>query len=329
MTGTTPRSLRWYEKLGLLPSAKRTGGRLRLYTEQDIALIKKIKQYQKSGYSLQEIKKNLLKSSQPLKLQNKTKIFLESTFSIPYGEISSPDFEIIPMNIELGFYKYKDFTAMTPGILAEVEKKKRKPAKTSAPAIAEYAAVFTKAFAAGYTEIISLHADQRISGAYANALAAAGRLAGLPIKVIDTGFLALGFFYVYQEFLKAQKLNSKIIRQIISKMQNRVTEIFILNSLERLGLDKLNPLSRSILSCVPILQHTAEHGLLPIARANNLREAVNYISKQLKPAAEKILGYSDNNILHKAELRVAKKYLYSTAVTANLSRSLIGVAVKF
>lgn len=43
MTGTTPRTLRWYEEIGLLPPPDRTGGGHRKYTEADVRRIERIR----------------------------------------------------------------------------------------------------------------------------------------------------------------------------------------------------------------------------------------------------------------------------------------------
>jgi DNA-binding transcriptional MerR regulator len=61
LTGTTPRSLRWYEKLGLLPVTKKTRGRIRLYSEQELELIREIKKLQQRNMSLNQIKEHFKK----------------------------------------------------------------------------------------------------------------------------------------------------------------------------------------------------------------------------------------------------------------------------
>jgi DNA-binding transcriptional MerR regulator len=42
LTGTTPRTIRYYEEIGLLPGAEREQGKHRLYTEADVERVKEI-----------------------------------------------------------------------------------------------------------------------------------------------------------------------------------------------------------------------------------------------------------------------------------------------
>jgi DNA-binding transcriptional MerR regulator len=59
-TGLTKRTLRYYEEVGLMPPADRTEGNYRLYSEEDIQRLERIKAYKHLlGFSLQEIRKLL------------------------------------------------------------------------------------------------------------------------------------------------------------------------------------------------------------------------------------------------------------------------------
>ncbi len=54
LTGATPKAIRHYEKLGLLPVAKRKGN-YRIYEEIDIQSVKMIRLAQAVGFSLSEL----------------------------------------------------------------------------------------------------------------------------------------------------------------------------------------------------------------------------------------------------------------------------------
>jgi DNA-binding transcriptional MerR regulator len=59
-TGLTPRSIRYYEEMGLLSPCGRTAGGFRLFTEDEIAQLARIKELQTLlGFSLAEIKETL------------------------------------------------------------------------------------------------------------------------------------------------------------------------------------------------------------------------------------------------------------------------------
>lgn len=333
LTGTTPRSLRWYEKLGLLPSTKKTRGRIRLYSEQEINLIKEIKKLQQKDLSLNEIKEYFQKTKKIVLPVKTIKIFIDSAFSFFPEEIADKNiFEVIPMTINLGFYKYKDLTGFAPGLLSEVEKKKRKLATTAAPSTVEYCQIFEKALAEGYTQIISLHPDSRLSGSYEQAFLAAQRLSTLPIRVIDTKLFSLGFYFLYETLKSVKVITIGLLEKALKNMQNSVTEIVVINSLERLGLDKLPEFSKLILDCVPILQHTAVHGLQPVAREKDTRAAVKYIIDNLPKQVELVFGYAEKGLLNLVSSFRDKKNIknipYSAVIPANFGRSLWGLALK-
>lgn len=54
LTGATPKAIRHYEKLGLLPVAKRKGN-YRIYEEIDVKSVKMIRLAQAVGFSLAEL----------------------------------------------------------------------------------------------------------------------------------------------------------------------------------------------------------------------------------------------------------------------------------
>lgn len=56
--GLTKRTIRYYEEIGLLPSPQRSSGNMRLYTQEDIDLLKKIVSTKEVlGFSLQELQR--------------------------------------------------------------------------------------------------------------------------------------------------------------------------------------------------------------------------------------------------------------------------------
>ncbi|GHO70034.1 hypothetical protein KSC_089260 [Ktedonobacter sp. SOSP1-52] len=54
--GVTPRTVRYYESIGLLPPGEREGHGQHYYTEETLARLRKIDQLKKLGLSLEEIR---------------------------------------------------------------------------------------------------------------------------------------------------------------------------------------------------------------------------------------------------------------------------------
>lgn len=55
-TGASVDTLRYYEKIGLLPNIYRTAAGIRLYSDKDISRINFIKRAQRMNFSLEEVK---------------------------------------------------------------------------------------------------------------------------------------------------------------------------------------------------------------------------------------------------------------------------------
>ncbi len=56
LTGLTPRTIRYYDELGLLKTKSRTQGGQRIYSDRDLVYIKRIMELKALSFSLEEIK---------------------------------------------------------------------------------------------------------------------------------------------------------------------------------------------------------------------------------------------------------------------------------
>jgi len=88
MLGITSRTIRYYDNSGLLPHVKRSEGHIRLFDESDIAIIKKIREMQKSGHPLDDIRNMMfgkrLFDSRP-KVQDRIAIVTDDSARFPEG----------------------------------------------------------------------------------------------------------------------------------------------------------------------------------------------------------------------------------------------------
>src|SRR5689334_2111504 len=73
--GVTPRTVRYYERIGLLPPGEREGHGQHYYTEETVARLRKIDQLKQLGLSLQEIREVIdLYFSDPSGIQPKQQV---------------------------------------------------------------------------------------------------------------------------------------------------------------------------------------------------------------------------------------------------------------
>ena len=59
-TGLTIRAVQYYDRIGLLPSSGRTKNGRRYYTQDDLIMMEQIVLYKSLGFSLEQVKKNIL-----------------------------------------------------------------------------------------------------------------------------------------------------------------------------------------------------------------------------------------------------------------------------
>lgn len=88
ITGLTPKSIRHYEKIGLIPLAKRTRSGYRQYSEDDIDRLHKIRYYRDMKFSLQEIASLINSSLQDIEatLERQLKILSNSLNEYHYAQ---------------------------------------------------------------------------------------------------------------------------------------------------------------------------------------------------------------------------------------------------
>ena len=102
--GITSRTIRYYDNSGLLPHVKRSEGHIRLFDESDIAIIKKIREMQKNGYPLDEIRTIMfgkrLFDSRP-KVQDRIAIVTDGSARFPDG-YRSDNITVVPLPASLG-----------------------------------------------------------------------------------------------------------------------------------------------------------------------------------------------------------------------------------
>jgi DNA-binding transcriptional MerR regulator len=93
LAGTTPRTLKWYEELELLPRSERTPGGFRLYSDDDVVAIQRIQKMQGLGLSLQLIRE-VLKQEQTVdamgrrRLSTATLMILLQTLEAQRADVS-------------------------------------------------------------------------------------------------------------------------------------------------------------------------------------------------------------------------------------------------
>jgi DegV family protein with EDD domain len=120
-------------------------------------------------------------------------IVTDSTAYLPQGTMERHGITAVPLTVVLGDCALEEGTEISTRSLAQALQKRRS-VTTSRPSPQVFAEHYRKVAESGATGIVSLHLSAELSGTYDAAVMAA-REAPVPVRVVDTGMIAmaLGF----------------------------------------------------------------------------------------------------------------------------------------
>ncbi len=344
MLQTTPRTIRYYEQRGILPPVKRTHGKMRLYTKTDVDILRKARELQAAGASLEEIKAELVKVQQNALVSrdaNKIKIVVDSTASIPFDLARQNNIEIIPLHIKFGHADLLDGLDITAAESMKREKEGRLAPSSSPPTEEEFIGIYTRLYEAGAQEIISIHLSEKISDTVAIARKAASFIKDFKVTVIDSGSYGPGVALL--AFAAAASISAEtpieVILQELAELRKNISEILVLNEPSRvMGKEKNNALLGLLLSFKPVLQ--VQDGILTLrTRVKNIQEAeeqmVRFCREKGTPSHIIITHANMPEAAQELMQRIEKLFtgapsiIFQSSVVpvANLSSELLGIAI--
>ncbi|MFG3058726.1 DegV family protein [Streptomyces sp. NPDC048231] len=120
-------------------------------------------------------------------------IVTDSTAYLPPRTMERHGITAVPLTVVLGNQAFEDGTEISARSLAQALQKRRS-VTTSRPSPQLFAETYRKVAESGATDIVSLHLSSEFSGTY-DAAVLASREAPVPVRVVDTGMvaMALGF----------------------------------------------------------------------------------------------------------------------------------------
>lgn len=120
-------------------------------------------------------------------------IVTDSTAYLPPRTMERHGIIAVPLTVVLGDQALEEGTEISARSLAQALQKRR-PVTTSRPSPELFAETYRRVAGTGATDIVSLHLSSEFSGTY-DAAVLAGRGSPVPVRVVDTGMvaMALGF----------------------------------------------------------------------------------------------------------------------------------------
>lgn len=318
LLGVTSRTIRYYDQFGLLPHVKRSEGKVRLFDENDLELIKRIRRMQKEEFlPLEVIREKLLGKRD--KVASSHRIVVTDSTAALLPEIAEQlNIKVIPLSISIKDEVFVDNNTLRPQELWKKCEELGVMALTEPPSEAQFIALYESLFKQGYTEIYSVHIMSSVSQTVEHARRAAMKLVDhVRVKVIDSRTTAGGLGLLVQEIAEGiQKGDSaEEMDLLISKSTSLVYDIMTLNSLRYMvaaGIGRQNyniprqNLLNQLFAFKPVLM--IKNGELVIVDCQYSKEVA--IQKMLDSLSEQIIARGG----YIKRITVLYDYLYQEAV---------------
>lgn len=197
--GVTPRTIRYYDQMGLLPHVKRSEGNVRLFDDEDVEIIKKIRRMQKEDYMPLDIIKEKLFGFASEDKNEHIAIVTDSTAVLPRNTPDELNITIIPLKLIMNGKEVNDDPKVSKTEFWKKVEKGKAELKTVAPTKEEFVDLYYELKRKGFTKVYSIHLASNLSKTYENASLAAGIASDqIDVVTIDskTTGAGLGLFVV-------------------------------------------------------------------------------------------------------------------------------------
>ena len=221
LLGVTPRTIRYYDQFGLLPHVKRSEGNVRLFDDEDIEIIKKVRYFQKSEYLPLEVIRERLYGDKKT-YEKDCAIVTDSLVILTPDQHNAFPVEFVSTTLlDKSDENSKSLPKLAKFRSEDFEKK--------------YLALYKK----GCNSILSIHSSAHVSNAYDCAKKAANKVSSkIKVTLIDTVGVgnAVGLFIKHITDQLNDNISEEQLTVLISKMTPLVFSIIGLNSFSSFSL---------------------------------------------------------------------------------------------
>ncbi len=290
----TPRTIRFYEDEGLLPGARRTQGKMRLFDKEDLDRILEIRKLQSErGMTLEQIKA-YIKDERGFdthgRVKKRFRIVTDVTATLPEAFFEQHDVIRLPIMIKLNKRIYG-----TPGHLisnAQLFEMAYRSGNypTTEPADDKVLAhVFQDLLRSGAEQVLVITLSSMLSETFRQVNRQAHKFRDLHIAVLDSRTSAAGLAILVTEAvrLKEQGQNLVQVKQGLEQLIPQLIQIFTVQSLEhlykggRIG-PELSGYMSILLDFKPVLALRGAKGFIElIGRAETTPQAYEKMSQAL------------------------------------------------
>ncbi len=312
----TSRTIRYYDQMGLLPNVKRSQGKVRLFDEEDVKLLKRIRQLQgEFGMQLEDIRDKLIGEASPGEKQ--VAVVTDSSAAIPKETIQRYGIQVIPIEVVLGERRIRDDGSMANADLWKLSEELGCMPQTLPISIDVLEREYRLLAEAGVRQIYSVHVSSQLSETVVNAIEAAKRVANLvKVRVVDSKSAAGGLGLLAEFVAEAVHTgqNESVIDRLIAQNQPLLFQQMVVNSLKHLlGVvitdpTKMSRMLERILDFKPVLGLSSTTGALEIIEwFRDKSSAMDYIINDMR----KEVAYRGRYI---GRVRIVYNYMYGESI---------------
>ncbi len=284
MLNITPRTVRYYDQTGILPHVKRSEGGMRLFDDEDIEIIKKVRRLQhEERLNLEEIRKRIYGNERSA---HTAVVVTDSGAAIPKELLEKLPIKVVPFQIQIGDAIHTDGDLSLTDYWNRCRESDKRPVAIP-PHEDAFLSLYQSLANSGVQRIYSIHTSALFSAASANAQAAANKVAHhVNISVYDSKSLGSGLGLIVTQIAEAiyenepiEQINSLVAKQLpmvhllcmVDSLRDLVVGGFIPNPTPDVT-DKANLLTR-LFEFKPVFTLASKTGELDIIECCKTKEA--------------------------------------------------------
>lgn len=294
LLGLTSRTIRYYDQIGLLPHVKRSDGGIRLFDENDVQVIKKIRRMQTEEYMPLDIIKERLFGKGPQVETTQAIVLTDSTACLPAQIRQNLPIDIIPLKILVEDEEYLDGVNISPNEFWEKCKSLLIQPKIQPPSEKEFIDTYLKHYKQGVKRIYSVHLTSKIANVCDIARSAAHKVADkVDVQVIDSRSAGSGLGLFVQQIAEAidKKESSEKVDLLIAKQLPLIFYTAVANTLKYLitgGIFKNTPTPEDsflgkLFEFKPVIAINSNTGEIDVLECCKTKEdAINLIVEKIE-----------------------------------------------
>ena len=202
----THRTIRYYDQMGLLPHVKRSDGGIRLFDQEDIDIIKKIREIQRTEViALDDIKERLFKSS--YSVAKPSVVVTDSLSVLPDSIIKNALVKVIHIPVKIGSTVISSTKPVKASTLWDKAKTAGQCPENTSPDTSELKALFNSIKKEGYEVAYVVLSGSNFVNSVEPVKKVTDQIKGIDIKIIDTKSIGPGVGLFVEQIVEAIENN--------------------------------------------------------------------------------------------------------------------------